>query len=107
MIFAVDFDGTLCGERFPYIGEPNRNLIRYLKARKAKGDKLILYTMREGILLDQALEWCEKMGLEFDCVNDNLVTMREKFGNNPRKIFADYYIDDRNALCGIGRKLPR
>lgn len=107
MIFAVDFDGTLCEENYPYVGTPNYNLINYLKRRKARGDKLILYTMREGKDLEEALDFCESVNLKFDAVNDNLPVMQEKFGNNPRKIFADYYIDNNNAICGIGRKLPR
>lgn len=108
MIFAVDFDGTLCDDQWPEIGKANHNLIHYLKIARLKGHKLILYTMREGSALDQALGWCEAMGLQWDAVNDNLPEMIERFGNNPRKIFADRYIDDRNAVnCGIGRKLPK
>lgn len=107
MIIAVDFDGTLCGESWPYIGEPNVNLIRYLRKAKLRGDKLVLYTMREGKLLQEAIDWCKAEGLEFDAVNDNVKVMQEQFGNNPRKVFADYYIDDHNAICGIGRKLPK
>ena len=30
-IIAVDFDGTLCTNKYPDIGEPNKNLIAYLK----------------------------------------------------------------------------
>ena len=30
MIYSVDFDGTLCSNRFPEIGEPNLNLIQFL-----------------------------------------------------------------------------
>jgi len=107
MIIDVDFDGTLCDSKYPDIGEPNIHLVNYLRKRKLKGDKLILFTMREGEDLEEALIWCDGMGLKWDAVNDNLPIMQERFGNNPRKVFADYYIDDRNALCGIGRKLPR
>ena len=46
------------------------------------------------------------MGLEFDAVNDNLEEMKQIYGNNPRKIYADWYIDDKNAICGLGHKLP-
>lgn len=107
MIFAVDFDGTLCKDEWPEIGPPNRELIRYLKKAKLRGHRIILYTMREGYHLQQALDWCELMGLELDAVNDNLPDMVEKFHCNPRKVFADVYIDDRNAQCVIGRKLPK
>ena len=96
-IYAVDFDGTLCENKWPEIGEPNLPLIDFLIARRATGDKLILYTMREGEKLMEAVAWCENHGLSFDALNDNLPEMKAFYGNNPRKIFANYYIDDHNA----------
>lgn len=41
-IIAVDFDGTLCENKWPEIGEPNKELIAYLKKRQTAGDKLVL-----------------------------------------------------------------
>lgn len=41
-IIAVDFDGTLCENKWPEIGMPNEELIEYLKKRQANGEKLIL-----------------------------------------------------------------
>ena len=41
-IIAVDFDGTLCENKWPEIGEPNKELIAYLKEQKEAGVKLIL-----------------------------------------------------------------
>ena len=97
IIFAVDFDGTLCTNAWPGIGEPNLDLIARCRAWKADGHKLILYTMREGPLLDEAVAWCRRFGIEFDAVNDNLPEMQALYRNNPRKVFANFYIDDHNA----------
>lgn len=97
IIYAVDFDGTLCENMWPAIGEPNYTLISDLILAREAGDKVILWTMREDGLLDDALEWCENHGLRFDAVNDNLPEQQEVYGNNPRKIYADVYIDDHNA----------
>ena len=36
-IIAVDFDGTMCENKWPEIGEPNLELIAYLK--KASGSR--------------------------------------------------------------------
>ena len=108
-IISCDFDKTIClGNSFPnpYEGKPNIKLIRYLKEAKKRGNKLILNTMREGDLLFMAVTWCMGKGLEFDAINDNLPEMTQKWGCNPRKVYADYYIDDHNALCGLGKKLP-
>ena len=96
LIFAVDFDGTLCKERYPEIGAANQFLIDWLIMQRQKGVKLILWTMREGQSLDAAVRWCREHGLEFDAVNDNLQVMKDRYNNNPRKVFADVYIDDKN-----------
>ena len=96
-IYAVDFDKTLnLAEKYPDLRQPNIELIEILKDRRAAGDKIILWTCREGELLNQAVEYCKKYGLEFDAVNDNLPENIEFFGNNCRKIWAHHYIDDRN-----------
>ena len=94
-IIAVDFDGTLCKNCWPDIGEPNYELIDYLRNCHYSGVKLILWTCREGELLDKAVAWCEERGLFFDAVNDNIPESIEKYGNNCRKVSADIYIDDR------------
>ena len=71
-IIAVDFDGTLCVNKYPEIGDPNEELIAYLKKRQANGEKLILWTNRVDDRLDEAVKWCAEHGLMFDAVNDNL-----------------------------------
>ena len=98
MIIAVDFDGTLCEHQFPEIGEPNLALISILMNKRKQGDKLILWTCRHGIKLEEAIEWCRNCGLEFDAINDDLPEIKETFKGKSEKIFADIYIDDRNIL---------
>lgn len=96
-IIAVDFDGTLCENKWPEIGEPNTELIGYLiMMQKTVGAKIILWTCRIGEMLDRAVNWCSEHGLEFDAVNENLPHIIERFGSDTRKIFANMYIDDRN-----------
>lgn len=94
-IIAVDFDGTLCENKYPEIGKENPLLIDQLLERKMDGDRLILWTCRTGKLLDDAVQWCKNRGLEFDSVNENLPDIIEAFGSDTRKIFANIYIDDR------------
>lgn len=106
-IYAVDFDGTLCKSAWPEIGEANDPLIRFLKEKqREEGALVILWTMREGELLDQAVEWCAERGLHFDAVNDNVEVLKEAFGNNPRKVYADVYLDDHNAPYWAAKYLP-
>lgn len=95
MVFAVDFDGTLSFGQWPEVGVANEGLIDFLKKRKNQGDKLILWTCREGETLDKAVAWCHEHGLEFDAVNDNLPEIIEQYQWNSRKISCDFYIDDK------------
>lgn len=94
-VIAVDFDGCLCREKWPEIGAPNLAVINALKRQRRAGDKVILWTCREGALLEDAVEWCRTFGLEFDAVNDNLPENTAQYGNNCRKVWADEYWDDK------------
>lgn len=94
-VIAVDFDGTLSLGQWPEAGPANVELIDFLKVRQDLGDKLILWTCREGADLELAVCWCDEHGLTFDAVNDNLPDVVEHYGTNSRKISCDYYIDDR------------
>lgn len=94
-IIAVDFDGTLCENKYPDIGEPNKGLITYLRTEQSNGATIILWTCREGERLKEAIIWSFNLGLNFDFVNENAPEMIEAFGGDTRKIFANEYIDDR------------
>lgn len=103
-IIAVDFDGTLCENKWPEIGEPNKELIAYLKERQAAGDKLVLWTCRVGEILDNAVAWSTEQGIIFDAVNENLPEVLELMGGDTRKVFANEYIDDRNTSFQLDLK---
>ena len=90
MIIAVDFDHTLSNAGYPNIGQPNHPLFDILIKLKAQGHIIILWTCREDIQLQQAVDWCKEQGLEFDAVNKNVPWM----GFYSRKVCADVYIDD-------------
>ncbi len=91
MIIAVDFDKTLSlGAHYPYIGEPNTELISILNQLQALNHTIILWTCRESKELNEAVEWLKTQGLTPDYVNCNVPWL----GFDCRKIVADYYIDD-------------
>ena len=95
-IIAVDFDGTLCEDRWPHIGAPNKQLIEYLRNERRRGAKIILWTCRAGVQLNEAIDWCVEQGIKLDAVNENLPEIVERFNGESRKIFATEYIDDRS-----------
>lgn len=105
-IIAVDFDGCLCEKKWPDIGAANWDAIHALIRRRAEGDKVILWTCRDGQMLDAAILWCLNHGLKFDAINDNLESNKEQFGNNTRKVFADEYWDDKAVPVIAGSSQP-
>ena len=97
MIIAVDFDGTIVEHRYPAIGKEIPFAIETLIKLKNEGNKLILWSVREGDLLDDAIAFCKERGLEFYAVNrDYPEETAEGNRHFSRKLKADLFIDDRN-----------
>ena len=71
---AVDFDGTLCADAFPEVGEPKTLVIDYVKRLTAEGSKIILYTSREK-------RWHSARHRESPCMR----SMRIRGTRTPRK----------------------
>ena len=95
-IIAVDFDGTIVEHAYPAIGKEMLFAFATLKEMQKKGHKLILWTFRSGPLLDEAVEYCRKNGIEFYAVNRNYPE-EELNETISRKVNADIFIDDRNV----------
>ena len=102
MTIAVDFDGTIVEHAYPKIGKERPFAIETLKALTREGNKLILFTARDGDLLEEAVRFCRERGLEFYAVNSNYPpgALISDSRDKPAKVIADLYIDDRN-LGGI------
>ena len=97
MIIAIDFDGAICRNKYPEIGDPMPLAIESIKKLKERGHDLILWTCRQGELLDDAVRWCEEHGIPFDLVNEHEPNNLKAFdGVAGNKVFANIYIDDRN-----------
>lgn len=94
MIIAVDYDGTLCEDKYPDIGEPKANVIEWVKNQRKLGAKLILWSCREGHHLFKAVEWCAKQGIEFDSINENIPELKFSYVGQ-HKVIADIYLDDK------------
>ena len=96
-IIAVDFDGTIVEHRYPSIGKELPFAIDTLRQLAAEGHRLILWTVREGQYLDDAVEFCRSRGLEFYAVNRDYPEEEPERNNRfTRKLKADLWIDDRN-----------
>ena len=100
LTIAVDFDGTIVTHEYPKIGREIPFAIDTLK--RIQNDFqvcLVMWTVREGKELQEAVDFCKERGLEFYAINNNYP--EEKITDKqPRKLKADLFIDDRN-LGGI------
>ena len=97
MVIAVDFDGTIVTHRYPDIGDEIPFATETLKMLIKEHHKLILWSVREGKLLQDAIDWCRKRGVEFYAVNKDYPEEKVEYNNHfSRKIKADLFIDDRN-----------
>ncbi len=95
MTIAVDFDGTIVEHKYPEIGKEKPFAIQTLRTLQQEGNRIILFTSREGELLDDAVAYCHKKGLDFFAVNSNQPA-NALFSRQTSKVIADVYIDDKN-----------
>ncbi|MCD8290409.1 MAG: hypothetical protein LUC91_02785 [Prevotella sp.] len=100
MTIALDFDGTIVEHKYPEIGEEIPFAIDTIKKLIADHHKIILWTVREGKLLDDAVQWCKDRGVEFYAVNKDYPEENGSASNKyfSRKIKAEVFIDD----CNVG-----
>jgi hypothetical protein len=90
MIIAVDFDGTCVTHEYPKVG-------RFIGAQPVlhklveRGDKLILWTMRDDEELQDAIDWFNTNGIALYGVQTN--PSQSDWTSSP-KAYANLYIDD-------------
>jgi hypothetical protein len=96
MIIAVDFDGTCVDHRYPKVGENAPYAVETLKELVARGDKLILFTMRSGERLRDAIDWFKSNGIPLFGIQTN---PEQQVWTSSPKAYAQLYIDDAAFGC--------
>lgn len=97
MTIAVDFDGTIVEHAYPKIGKEIPFATETLRQLIKERHRLILWSVREDALLQEAIDWCKERGVEFYAVNrDYPEEEPEKNNHFSRKLKVDLWIDDRN-----------
>ena len=96
-IIAVDFDGTVVTHAYPEIGE-EIGAEEVLRELVQNGYKLILYTLRHGKELQQAIDWFRKRKIPLWGINNN--PEQKRWSHSP-KVYADLYIDDSAIGCPL------
>lgn len=90
MIIAIDFDSTCVANAFPKIG-PDIGAVPILKKLLSYGHKLILFTVRCDLVLDEAINWFDANDIELLGINKN---PSNDFSSSPKPYF-DLFIDDK------------
>lgn len=103
-IIAVDFDGTIVEHAYPNLGEPVPKAIEVLRTLQKKGWRIILWTMRSGETLDQAVRYCLENGIQLFGVNEN---PDQKSWTSSPKAYAHFYIDDAAFGCPLVHTLSQ
>jgi len=88
MLIAIDFDGTCVKHEYPYVGE-DIGAAPWLRKWEEAGARLVLYTMRDGNGLDDALGWFSDHDIPLHAANYN----KNGWSASP-KIYAELYVDD-------------
>lgn len=96
--YAIDFDGTCVDHQYPYVGDDAPHAVSVLKHLVARGDKLVLFTMRSDGALDLAQRWFEYHRIPLHGLNEN--PDQKEWTRSP-KVYAHHYIDDAAVGCPL------
>jgi len=96
MIIAFDFDGTVVDHHYPAIGPEAPDAVRTLRDLVDAKHKLVLFTVRSGRSLSEAVEWLQEKGVQLWGIQYNPDQVRYIASN---KAYANLYIDDSGFGC--------
>lgn len=91
MVIAIDFDGTCVDHKYPDVGKDAPHAERVIKRIVKNGHKVVLWTMRSGQTLADAVSWFKSKDIELYGENTN--PTQASWTSSP-KAHANLYIDD-------------
>ena len=97
MIIGVDFDGTVVEHDYPYVGSAVPGALDLLRELD-KNHLLILFTMRSGDGLQDAVDYFNDNGISLYGVNEN--PTQQEWTSSP-KVYCHLYIDDAALGCPL------
>jgi hydroxymethylpyrimidine pyrophosphatase-like HAD family hydrolase len=102
-VLAVDFDGTITRyNTFPYANEAMPLVTEVTQILHELGVVIVLWTCREGLFLQEAVDYCRKKQVPLDYVNQNLPEIDRNGSYAQHKIYGTMYVDDANAGGFVG-----
>jgi len=97
LVVAVDFDGTCVTHEYPKVGR-HIGAPRVLHRLVKEGAQLILWTMRSGEKLQDAVDWFASNGIPLFGIQRN--PTQDSWTDSP-KAYAKLYIDDAALGCPL------
>lgn len=97
-IIAIDFDGTIVKHAYPRIGEPVPEALDVITELTGNGHFIILWTMRSGKELNEAVDYLTEKGVALYGINYN--PSQGEWTKSP-KAYAHHYIDDAALGCPL------
>lgn len=96
---AIDFDNTITDSTdFPKIGKLRTNARLTINKIIESGNEVIVWSCRDSSEIERYLY---EHGIKYTTINENTPYLINKWGNDPRKVGADYFIDDKNLLAPL------
>lgn len=97
-VVALDFDGTCVTHEFPKMGKDCPHAVEVLKKIVAHGAGLVLFTMRSGDYLDDAVRWFAEREIPLYGIQMNPT---QHIWTDSNKCYAHLYIDDAALGCPL------
>lgn len=97
--FAIDFDGTIIDKKTKM---PLPHATRVIQRIISEGGEVAIWTCRTDEDELEARNILKKFNIPFHSFNDTLPSVKEQWGENGRKIWAEVYIDDLSIHCRDG-----
>jgi len=95
-VISIDFDGTIVEDEYPNIGDSIDGARYVINHWYNIGCWIIINSCRYGIYECDMISWLNKNNINYHTLNENLQWRIEMHNGNPRKIGADFYIDNKN-----------
>lgn len=98
IVVCVDFDGTIVDHTYPEIGEPVPHALRTLEDWQNVGVKIVLFTMRSGRHLQDAVFYLADNRIQLHGVNIN---PDQRLWTDSPKAYGQMYVDDAALGCPL------
>lgn len=100
---AIDCDGTLISENYPRMGVLINGAKEKINKWYKQGHVIMLNTCRSGLYERRVVNFLNRNSVKFTTINQHTEEQKQAYEVEARKLGADVYIDNLNALDRASR----